>query len=62
MAVAALWYGLEFEQFGTLQWNRNCDNVVGAAYFFIIWWLFHKNDEWVREVINIFKDKAKDSE
>lgn len=55
LAVAAVWYGLEFQQFGTLQWNRYCDNVVSTIYFFIIWWFAHKNNDWIKEVINILK-------
>lgn len=58
LAVSAVWYGLEFQQFGTLQWERNCDNVVSMIYFFIIWWFAHKNNDWVKDFINIFKEKA----
>lgn len=55
LAVAAVWYTLEFQQFGTLQWDRSCDNIVGAIYFFIIWWFVHKNNDWIKEAINILK-------
>lgn len=58
LAVAAVWYALEFQQFGTLQWNRSCDNVVGMIYFFIIWWFAHVNNKWIKYVINIYKGKA----
>lgn len=58
LAVAAVWYALEFHQFGTLQWNRNCDNVVSTIYLFIIWWFAHRNNNWVKEVINILKGRA----
>lgn len=27
-AISAVWYALEFEQFGELQWNRKCDRIV----------------------------------
>ena len=39
-AISAVWYALEFEQFGELQWNRKCDGIV---------WLHIKI--WVKEKI-----------
>lgn len=57
LAVAAVWYALEFQQFGTLQWGRSCDNVVGMIYFFIIWWFAHENNKWIKCTINIFEEK-----
>lgn len=42
LAVTAIWYAAEYEQFGTLQWDRQCDNIVGMLYIFILWWMFRK--------------------
>lgn len=39
-AISAVWYALEFEQFGELQWNRKCDGIVWWLYFFALWYLF----------------------
>lgn len=44
MAISAVWYGLEWTQFGELQWDRKCDNVVGVLYLLVLWYLFaHQN-------------------
>ena len=32
LAILAVWYGLEYQQFGTLQHNRRCDDVVFYLY------------------------------
>ena len=45
LAITAIWYAAEFEQFGTLQWDRWCDNVVGVIYFFVLWWAFNEIDK-----------------
>lgn len=42
MAVIAIWYTIEYKQFGELQWNRWGDDVVGLIYIFILWWAFHE--------------------
>lgn len=42
LAVNAVWYTAEYEQFGELQWNRWGDNIIGIIYLIIIWWAFHK--------------------
>lgn len=39
-AITAIWYGLEWKQFGELQLNRNCDSVVSFLYFGVLWYLF----------------------
>lgn len=41
-AILAIWYRLEWMQFGELQWNRKCDDVVFALYFLVLWYLFSK--------------------
>lgn len=42
LAVSTVWYVLEYHQYGELQWDRECDNVVFTIYFFIIWYLFSR--------------------
>ena len=42
LAVTAIWYAAEYEQFGTLQWDRWGDNIIGIIYITILWWAFHK--------------------
>lgn len=41
-AIYAVWYYLEYKQFGTLQWGRKCDDVVGTIYFLVTWYLLAK--------------------
>ncbi len=45
LAVTAIWYAAEYEQFGTLQWDRWGDNIIGVIYMVIFWWVFHKIDK-----------------
>ena len=33
LTITAVWYGVEWIQFGKLQWNRNCDEIVTLLYF-----------------------------
>ena len=33
LAITAVWYILEYRQFGELQWGRQCDEVVFLLYF-----------------------------
>lgn len=42
LAVTAIWYAAEYEQFGTLQWDRWGDNIIGVLYILILWWMFRK--------------------
>lgn len=44
MAVSAVWYVLEYQQFGELQLERSCDNAVWYIYLFILWYLFHEKE------------------
>lgn len=44
LAIGCIWYGLEFIQFGTLQWYRICDNCIFFIYYILIAWLIHKNN------------------
>lgn len=45
LAVTAIWYALEWMQFGELQFNRECDNVVSTIYLFVLWYLFWKKSD-----------------
>lgn len=40
LAVAAIWYVLEYKEFGEFQWNRQCDNTIWMVYFIILLYLF----------------------
>lgn len=44
LAVTAIWYASEWMQFGELQFNRECDNIVNTIYLFILWYLFYENE------------------
>lgn len=44
LAIYSIWYYLEYKQFGTLQWNRKCDDVVSVIYFLLTWYLFAKSE------------------
>lgn len=45
LAIYAVWYYLEYKQFGALQWDRKCDDVVGTIYFLATWYLLAKKSE-----------------
>lgn len=55
LAIAAIWYGFEWMQYGELQWGRQCDNVVGILYIFILWWAFHQNNVLLDQIVKICK-------
>lgn len=42
LAVLAIWYILEYQQFKELQWNRKCDDVVWVIYIVVVAILFYK--------------------
>lgn len=42
LAILAVWYMREWIEFGELQWDRECDNVVFVLYFFALWYAFSK--------------------
>ena len=42
LAITTNWYRVEYQQFGELQWNRKCDNVVSVLYFIALWIGFSK--------------------
>lgn len=44
LAVTAIWYASEWMQFGELQFNRECDNVVNTIYLFVLWYLLYKKE------------------
>lgn len=37
LAITSVWYASEYKQFGKLQWDRKCDNVVTILYFIALW-------------------------
>lgn len=45
MAISVIWYASEYIQFGELQWDRQCDNIVWYIYLLVLWYLFHKKDK-----------------
>lgn len=42
LAISAVWFVLEYAQFGELQGNRECDNVVFILYLIALWYAFSK--------------------
>lgn len=42
LLIIAIWYVLEYMQFGQLQWNRQCDEVVSLLYFIALWVAFSR--------------------
>lgn len=44
LAVTAIGYASEWMQFGELQFDRECDNIVNIIYLFILWCLFYENE------------------
>lgn len=50
LAIFAIWYACEFQQFGTLQFDRQCDEVISFIYILVIWYFIHKLE---------YKDKNK---
>lgn len=62
LAVTAIWYAAEYEQFGALQWDRWGDNIIGIIYVFILWWAFHKHDSLLKEVINVCQKESKNKD
>lgn len=59
LAISAVWYGIEFMQYGTLQWDRKCDNVVGFIYLIALWYAYHSNNNLINEIIKICKSSRK---
>lgn len=40
LAISAVWYYEEFKQFGELQTDRKCDNVIFILYLIALWYAF----------------------
>lgn len=53
LALLAIWYGLEFAEFGTLQWDRTCDEIIGTIFFFVLWRAYYLHNKYVDEIIKI---------
>lgn len=45
LAISAVWFVLEYAQFGELQRDRVCDNVVFVLYLFVLWYLFSQHQK-----------------
>lgn len=45
LAISAVWFVLEYAQFGELQGGRVCDNVVFVLYLLVLWYLFSKQQK-----------------
>lgn len=43
-AIAAVWYAEEYRQFGELQWDRNCDNLVWILYLIALTYAFIRKE------------------
>lgn len=43
ISISVVWAVLEYIQFGELQDNRICDNVVFVLYLFALWYAFSQN-------------------
>lgn len=57
LAISAIWYGLEFIEFGTLCWDRKCDNIVGLLFFIALWYTNHKVNYWQNEYVQYIISK-----
>lgn len=60
LAISALWYGLEFMQYGTLQWDRQCDNVIGIIFLVVLWYAYHQINYWMEMFIQISNGSSKE--
>lgn len=45
LAISAVWFVLEYAQFGELQGDRVCDNVVFVLYLLVLWYLFSQHQK-----------------
>ena len=62
LAISALWYGLEFMEYGTLQWDRQCDNVIGIVFLVVLWYAYHKINYWMRIYIKVVTSNNKNND
>ncbi len=49
LAILAIWYMLEYAQFGELQWGRTGDDAVGLIYFLVTYLLLRKCDGYAKK-------------
>lgn len=63
LAISAVWYGLEFIEFGTLCRDRKCDNIVGLLFFIALWYANHKVNYWQNAYVQyiLAKEKSKNN-
>lgn len=62
LAISALWYGLEFMQYGTLQWDRQCDNVIGIVFLVVLWYAYHRINYWMSMYIKVVTSNNKNND
>ena len=51
LAITAIWYILEFSEFGTLMWDRTCDDVIIGIFFIVLWHAYYREDQWIRDIV-----------
>lgn len=61
LAISALWYSIEFIQYGTLQWDRQCDNVIGIIFLVVLWYAYHQINYWTEMFIRISNSSSKEN-
>ena len=48
-------------QYGTLQWDRQCDNVIGIIFLVVLWYAYHKINYWMEMFIRISNSSSKEN-
>ena len=51
LAITAIWYILEFSEFGTLMWDITCDDVIIGIFFIVLWHAYYREDQWIRDIV-----------
>lgn len=51
LAITTVWYALEFMEFGTLMWDRTCDDIIIIIFFFVLWHSYYRDDQWIRDIV-----------
>ena len=45
LAISSVWFVLEYAQFGELQGDRECDNIVFVLYLMALWYAFSRKSK-----------------
>ena len=40
-------------QYGTPQWDRQCDNVIGIIFLVMLWYAYHQINYWAGMYIRV---------